>query len=148
MTVQGLALTIGAVAQRAQVPLDTVRYYERRGLLPAPPRSASGYRQYPADTVRRVVFIKRAQALGFTLEEIDSLLALRVTPGRGCATVERRARLAIARLDGQLAELQHMRRALAQLADACRSQHPTNECPLLDAIEPDGREDPDEPTAD
>src|SRR6266851_4535416 len=95
-------LTIGQVARGAGVHLDTVRYYERRGLLPPPPRTAAGYRQYPPDTVRRVAFIKRAQALGFTLEEIDGLLALRVTPGRRCATVERRARGGIAPLDRQL----------------------------------------------
>ena len=141
-------LTIGQVARGARVHLDTVRYYERRGLLPPPPRTAAGYRQYPPDTVRRVAFIKQAQGLGFTLEEIDGLLALRVTPGPGCATVERRARSAIARLDGQLAELNHMRRALARLADACHSQHATNECPLLDAIEPYESDDTDGRSAD
>ena len=129
-------LTIGQVARGARVHLDTVRYYERRGLLPPPPRTAAGYRQFPPDTVRRVAFIKRAQALGFTLEEIDGLLALRVTPGRRCANVARRASGAIARLDRQLAELQRMRGALARLAGACRSRHPTDDCPLLDAIEP------------
>jgi Hg(II)-responsive transcriptional regulator len=141
-------LTIGEVARRARVPLDTVRYYERRGLLPPPPRTPAGYRQYPSDTVRRVAFIKRAQALGFTLDEIDGLLALRVTPGRGCKTVERRARSAITRLDRHLAELHHMRRALARLADACRSKHATDECPLLDAIEPYEGDDADGRAAD
>jgi DNA-binding transcriptional MerR regulator len=129
-------LTIGQVARRARVHLDTLRYYERRGLLPVPPRTAAGYRQYLPETVRRVEFIKRAQALGFTLDEIDGLLTLRVTPGRGCKTVERRARSAIARLDRHLAELHHMRRALARLTDACRAKHATDECPLLEAIEP------------
>lgn len=133
-------LTIGQVARRARVRLDTLRYYERRGLLPPPPRTAAGYRQYAPETVRRVEFIKRAQALGFTLEEIEHLLALRVTPGPGCTTAEHSARSAIARIDHQLADLRRMRRALARLADACQSQHATDECPLLDAIEPDGDE--------
>lgn len=136
-----LMLTIGQVARRARVPLDTVRYYERRGLLPPPPRTPAGYRQYAPDTVRRVEFIKRAQGLGFTLEEIEALLRLRVTPGPGCTVVERSARNAIARLDHQLADLQRMRAALARLADACGSRHPTDQCPLLDAIEPDEGED-------
>ena len=141
-------LTIGQVARRASVQLDTVRYYERRGLLPAPPRTAAGYRQYPPDTVRRVAFIKRAQALGFTLEEICGLLSLRATPGHSCTTVEAQARSAIARLDGQLAQLQRMRLALARLADACHSQHADDECPLLDAIEPQSEEGSDEHSTD
>ncbi len=141
-------LTIGQVARGARVPLDTVRYYERRGLLPLPPRTAAGYRQYPPDTVRRVAFIKRAQAVGFTLEEIDGLLALRIAPGHRCTSVERRARSTMARLDGQLAELQKMRAALARLIDACRAQHPTDECPLLDAIEPHARDETDDRATD
>jgi DNA-binding transcriptional MerR regulator len=136
-------LTIGQLARDAHVPLDTVRYYERRGLLPLPPRTAAGYRQYSVDTVRRVAFIKRAQALGLTLDEIADLLALRVTQGRACSTVEAQARTAIARLDGQLTEIRRMREALARLADACRDQHPTDECPLLDAIEPEARDETD-----
>ena len=130
-----VALTIGAVARRARVPLDTVRYYERRGLLPAPPRSASGYRQYPADAVRRVTFIKRAQALGFTLEEIAELLALRLTPNGGCDAVERQAQAAMVRIDAKLAELTQMRGALARLATTCRSNHPPDECPMLTALD-------------
>ena len=129
------ALTIGAVARRAHVPLDTVRYYERRGLLPSPPRSASGYRQYPAEAVRRVTFIKRAQALGFTLEEIAGLLALRLTPKGGCEAVERQAQTAISRIDAKLAELTRMRGALARLATTCRSNHPPDECPMLAALD-------------
>jgi MerR family transcriptional regulator, copper efflux regulator len=129
------ALTIGTVAQRARVPLDTVRYYERRGLLPVPPRSASGYRQYPADAVRRVMFIKRAQALGFTLEEIAGLLALRHTPSGGCEAVERQAQAAMVRIDAKLSELTQMRGALARLATTCRSNHPPYECPMLAALD-------------
>jgi MerR family transcriptional regulator, copper efflux regulator len=128
-------LTIGAVALRARVALDTVRYYERRGLLPPPPRTAAGYRQYPADTVRRVTFIKRAQALGFTLEEIADLLALRSTAEGGCDAVEHEAQAAIARIDTKVAELSRMRGALARLAATCHSPHLPDECPLLAALD-------------
>lgn len=93
MITETRALTTGALAQRAHVPLDTVRYCERRGRLPEPPWTAAGYRQYPEDTVRWVTFIKRAQAVGFTLEELAELLALRMTSGDGCQTVERQARV-------------------------------------------------------
>jgi DNA-binding transcriptional MerR regulator len=128
-------LTISAVARRARVPLDTVRYYERRGLLPSPPRSAGGYRQYPADTVRRVTFIKRAQALGFRLDEIAGLLALKITAERGCAAVEHQAEAAMSRIDAKLAELNQMRDALGRLVAACRSNHPRDECPMLTALD-------------
>jgi MerR family copper efflux transcriptional regulator len=129
------ALTIGAVAQRARVALDTVRYYERRGLLPPPPRTPAGYRQYPVDTVRRVTFIKRAQALGFTLVEITDLLALRSTADGSCDAVEREAQAAIARIDTKLAELGRMRSALDRLAATCRTAHLPAECPLLAALD-------------
>jgi MerR family copper efflux transcriptional regulator len=135
MTSETQTLTIGAVALQARVPLDTVRYYERRGLLPPPPRTPAGYRQYPIDTVRRVSFIKRAQALGFTLEEIADLLALRSTADGGCDAVEREAQAAIARIDGKLAELGRMRSALARLAATCRTAHLPAECPLLAALD-------------
>ncbi len=134
-------LTISAVARRARVPLDTIRYYERRGLLPAPPRSSGGYRQYPADAVRRVTFIKRAQALGFTLEEIGELLALRVIPDGTCGAVERRARAAMLRIESKLAELTRMRDAISRLATACRSEHPPDECPMLTALDEQADED-------
>jgi DNA-binding transcriptional MerR regulator len=117
------------------VPLDTVRYYERRGLVAPPPRTPAGYRQYPADAVRRVRFIKRAQALGFTLEEIADLLALRVTPEGGCDAVERQAQTTITRLDAKLAELARMRSALARLATECRGPHLPNECPILAVLD-------------
>ena len=129
-------LTIGAVAQRARVALDTVRYYERRGLLTPPPRTAAGYRQYPADAVRRVIFIKRAQALGFTLEEIAELLALRTRADGACDAVEHQAEETIGRIDAKLAELARMRGALVRLATACRSAHLPDECPILAALDP------------
>jgi MerR family copper efflux transcriptional regulator len=151
MMAEALALTIGAVARRARVPLDTVRCYERRGLLPVPPRTAAGYRQYPVDTVRRVTFIKRAQALGFTLEEIAELLALRITaeggPEGGCEAVERQAQAAIGRIDTKLAELTRMRGALARLTTACRGTHLPDECPMLAALDTPSFEDHADDTA-
>ena len=130
-------LTISVVARRARVPLDTIRYYERRGLLPAPPRSPGGYRQYSPDAVRRVTFIKRAQALGFTLEEIAELLALQTTSGSACGAVEGRARAAISRIEAKLDELTRMRDAISRLATACRGDHPADQCPMLSALDHD-----------
>jgi len=91
-----MTMTIGKVASGAGVNLQTVRYYERRGLLPRPPRAASGYRQYDANAVARLRFIKRAQDLGFSLAEIGELLELRIEHGAACAAVEARAREKIA----------------------------------------------------
>ncbi|MDQ3427109.1 MAG: heavy metal-responsive transcriptional regulator [Gemmatimonadota bacterium] len=128
------SLTIGQVAEQSGVTPDTLRYYERRALLPAPVRSPSGYRQYGQESVRRVQFIRRAQTLGFTLEEIADLLALRHSPGPECAAVEADARSAMARIEHKIAQLARMRDALHNLADACQTRAPTAECPILDAL--------------
>ena len=85
--------------------------------------------------MRRVQFIRRAQALGFTLEEIADLLALRVSPALECAAVEADARAAIARIEQKIAQLSRMRDALQHLADACQTRAPTAECPILDALD-------------
>jgi Hg(II)-responsive transcriptional regulator len=129
------SLRIGQLARQAGVHLETVRYYERRGLLSQPPRSRSGYRQYPLETVRRVRFIKRAQSLGFTLEEIEDLLALRVQHRRGCGAVEQEARGVLTRVESRIAELERMRNVLTKLVVACRERRATEECPILDALE-------------
>ena len=85
-------LNIGTLAKQAEVNIQTIRYYERRGLLPEPERTASNYRVYAADTVRRVRFIKRAQDLGFTLSEIKELLDLRASPRSCCEDVRARSK--------------------------------------------------------
>jgi MerR family mercuric resistance operon transcriptional regulator len=85
------SLTVGEVAKQANVCIETLRYYERQGLIAPPPRSVSNYRLYPEETVRRVQFIKRAQELGFSLREIAELLALRATPDTPCADIRTRA---------------------------------------------------------
>lgn len=127
-------LRIGEVAGQARVNVQTLRYYERIGLLPEPRRLASGYRAYPPETVRTVRFVKRAQALGFTLTEIRSLLRL---TGRddGCGESRELADRRIARLDAEIAELQAMRDELRRLASACETPHADAICPLTDAIE-------------
>ena len=130
-------LTVGQLARQAGVNLQTVRYYERRALLAPSSRTASGYRQYPPGAVQRIEFIKRAQALGFTLDEIAHLLALRADTPKQCETVERDASAVVTRIDQKVAELTRMRAALGRLVDACRSRQGTSKCPLLEALAPD-----------
>src|SRR5712692_7713612 len=93
------SLTIGRLAKQAGINLETVRYYERRGLLPKPPRTASGYRLFPADAALRLRFIRRAQELGFSLKEIRDLLALRVSPRTTSAEIRKRTEAKIADIE-------------------------------------------------
>lgn len=129
------SLTIGKVAKLAAVGVETVRFYEREGLIGKPPRRESGYREYPADTVNRVRFIKRAKELGFSLKEIRELLALRLAPGATCGQVRQRAVAKIADIDEKVRTLQRMKRALEKLAAACNGQGTVSECPILDALD-------------
>lgn len=122
------------VAARAGVNPQTLRYYERRGLLPTPPRTPAGYRAYPAGTVRVIRFVKRAQELGFSLDEINRLLHLAHNGPAACHTVRALAQTKVAELDAKIADLRRMRRSLARLTDTCAQAHPDTECPLLDAI--------------
>ncbi len=128
------SLTIGQLARRAGVGVETVRYYERRGLLPEPPRRESGYREFSPEAATRLRFIKRAQELGFSLREIKELLALRVTPGCNCERVLERTNDKIADIERRLRSLRGMRRALTKLADACRRRGTTRACPILEAL--------------
>jgi Hg(II)-responsive transcriptional regulator len=133
------ALKIGEVAARASVNVQTLRYYERRGLLPRPPRSESNYRLYSDDTVRRVRFVKRAQELGFSLGEIRGLLDLRVGPRATCADVRRRTQAKIAEIEEKIWTLRSMKRVLDSLAATCSGRGPVAECPILDSLD----EEPD-----
>jgi len=128
-------LTIGRVAHSAGLAIDTVRYYEREGLLEKPVRSAAGYRHYRPDVIARLRFIRQAKDLGFSLAEIKELLALRVTPGKSCADVKARAEAKIADVEQRIAQLGRMKRALAKLATACSGRGPTSDCPILEAME-------------
>jgi Hg(II)-responsive transcriptional regulator len=128
-------LTISQLATRAGVNVETVRYYERRGLLPEPPRRASGYRQYSPADVAYLQFIQRAQRLGFSLKEIAELLALRVNSTTSCGDVKARAERKLADVEGKLQALERIQGTLQQLIDSCRGQGPTSACPILEALE-------------
>jgi MerR family transcriptional regulator, copper efflux regulator len=128
-------MLIGQVAAAAAVNVQTLRYYERVGLVPRPARRASGYRTYPPDTVRRVRFIKRAQDLGFTLGEIGDLLALRRQSVTACERAQARAAATLDRIAEKIQDLERMRTGLATYVNACRRSRPLVECPLLRALD-------------
>ena len=133
-----MALTIGQVAAAADVNIQTIRYYERRGLFAAPRRTPSGYRQYVQDAVSRLRFIKHAQELGFSLKEIQELLGLRVRHGAACDAVERKTRQKTELVQQRIRDLQRMKRTLERLAAACAARRPTDDCPILEALEDHG----------
>lgn len=128
------SLTIGTVAKRAGVPIDTIRYYEREGLLPEPLRRASGYRSYGEGTVAQLRFIRRAKALGFTLEEIRDLLALSADRQRGVKAVKQRAEERLAAIETRIAELQRVRDGLVELVASCPGHGAPEQCPILRAL--------------
>lgn len=128
-------LTIGAVARRAGVGVETVRFYERRGLIAEPARKASGYRQYDETVVDRLRFIRRAKELGFTLKEIKELLSLRLDPSASCADVKSRADQKIADIETKIHTLQRMKRALLKLSKSCNGRGTSVECPILEALD-------------
>jgi DNA-binding transcriptional MerR regulator len=117
-----------------------VRFYERRGLLPPPPRTRGGQRAYPAEALERVRFVRRAQALGFSLAEVKELLDLRSPGGGGrCADVRRRARAKLADVVAKLRDLQEVRRELRRLIDACPGRGGVEDCPILIGLDGVGR---------
>jgi Hg(II)-responsive transcriptional regulator len=128
-------LMTGELAKRAGVNVETLRFYERKGLLPAPTRRASGYREYPPGDVRRIRFIKRAQELGFSLGEIRDLLALRSRRGATAAEVQSRAEAKLADIRRKIADLRAIEVALEKLTDACPGEGPLDECPILQHLD-------------
>jgi len=129
------SLTTGKLARRAGVNIETVRYYERQGLIPKPPRRESGYRLYPPDMVKRIQFIKHAQELGFSLKEISELLSLKLDPETPCHEVRKRAEAKITDIEEKIKTLQKMKKALSRLTKACSGRGPVSECPILEALE-------------
>lgn len=134
-------MRIGAVAGQAGVNIQTLRYYERRGLLETPERTPSGYREYPSGTVRLVRFIKRAQGLGFTLDEVAELLLLRERRAGERSRVLAVARVKLDDIDQKIRRLQSMKRALGSLVQSCACKGSSLHCPILEALDDDGSSD-------
>ncbi len=124
-------LTIGRLAQAAGVGVETVRYYQRIGLVKKPPKPLQGVRRYPPDTAHRIRFIKRAQQLGFSLQEIAQLLEL----GEGrCEDVRRQAETRLAQIEAQIRDLQAMRKVLRRMVDDCRRHARPGHCPIVQSL--------------
>jgi len=128
-------LTIGKIASAAGVGVETVRFYERRGLLPPPDRNASGYRLYDWEAVSRLHFIARAKTLGFTLNEVRELLTLRAGPEACCDDVRSRAADKIADIEERVEQLLAMKRDLSALVTQCDETAASTSCPILSALE-------------
>jgi Hg(II)-responsive transcriptional regulator len=124
----------GELAAEAGVNVETLRYYERRGILAKPKRLPSGYREYPPDAVRLLRFVKRAQGLGFTLHEIEELLRLRESKRASCANVKAAAEMKIVDIEAKIASLRSMKRALGVLVEACGSRKALT-CPILESLD-------------
>jgi Hg(II)-responsive transcriptional regulator len=133
------ALRTGDLARLAKVNVETLRFYERQGLLPVPPRRASGYREYPPEAVELVRFIRRAQELGFTLREIKELLTLREVPRATCGDVVVLARRKVAEIDTKINDLSAMRAALTQLLQGCSGKAPIAQCPIIESLAGKGK---------
>ncbi|MET1025385.1 MAG: MerR family transcriptional regulator [Pseudoxanthomonas sp.] len=126
-------MNIGQLARQTQVPIDTIRYYERQRLLPEPPRSTGGYRRYAEDDVARLNFIRRAKGLGFTLEEIGELLT--ISAGRGdMAAVKEAASRKLSQVEQRIDELARVRNALKVMVDACPGHGTLRDCPIVSAL--------------
>lgn len=143
-------LTIGQVARRAGLGVETVRFYEREGLLDKPARKQSGYRQYAEDAVRVLRFIQRAKRLGFTLKEIKGLLELQNDRTATRADVKQRAEGKLADIQARIDSLERMKTVLLLLSEACDGIGPLAGCPILDALTKpdDDAGDPEDPSGD
>lgn len=130
-------LKIGQVARAAGLTVETVRYYEKRGLLSRVKRRRSGYREFDAESMRRLRFIQRAKDLGFTLREIGDLLALRVGRTTSCTDVRERALAKMVDIEVRVVELRRVHAALGRLAASCGDGAPGGACPFLDALAQD-----------
>jgi MerR family mercuric resistance operon transcriptional regulator len=129
-------LTIGRLAKAAGVGVETIRFYEREGLIKKPAHQAGeGYRKYAPETVQRLGFIRRAKDLGFSLKEIRELLNLRASSKGKCASVKTKAQNKIADVERKIADLVAIKTALEALVSTCASEAPTSLCPILDALE-------------
>lgn len=132
-------LTIGQLAKAAGVNVETIRYYERRVLIVQPTKPVQGYRTYPQATLARILFIKRAQELGFTLDEIANLLTLGESP---CGEVQGMAAQKLASVRAKLADLRRLEIVLNELLNQCATNPDQTHCPIIESLQPDDNKDP------
>lgn len=128
-------LSIGEVARQGGVTVETLRYYEREGLIATPDRGANGYRRYSSDAIKRIQFIKRAQEVGFTHKDIRELLSLRADPQASCCDVRGRAMEKVREMEAKILVLRRMKAVLSKWIEECPSHGPVDECPIIDALE-------------
>lgn len=129
-------MTIGRVATKAGVGVETIRFYERRGLIQQPKKpDGAGFRSYPDEVVAQIRFIQRAKQIGFSLSEIGELLSLKADPSSDCGDIRERAAAKLDEVDGKIASLKRMRKALEEMIAACPASGALRACSILDALE-------------
>lgn len=129
------ALSIGQVAKRCGLTVETIRFYEKLGLILEPQRTESGYRQYPEDAVARLQFIQRSKELGFSLKEIEELLLLKESPDTSSHDIKSHAEAKIQDINQKIYDLEQMKTSLARLTRSCQGKGPAQECEILAALE-------------
>ena len=128
-------LSIGDVATKSGVRVETVRYYEREGLIPKAIRAHNGYRRFVPEAVTHIRLIQSAQSLGFTLQEVGELLSLKANATNSCRSVRETARTRLTDIEQKIAVLTRMRDALLPLVEACKEEKPIADCPILNALD-------------
>ena len=128
-------LTIGQVARQTGIGIETIRFYERKGLIDEPPRRESGYRQYSDDVIRQLTFIQQAKTLGFSLNEIHELLSLRSRPGVSSREIKQMAETKLVDIEQKIKMLKRIQKTLKSLVDQCPGVGPTDECPIIEALD-------------
>lgn len=127
--------SIGQVAKRAGLGIETIRFYERKGLIKDPPRRPSGYREYSENVISKLIFIQRAKELGFSLKEISELLSLKLDSKTTCKSVKKKTEEKLSDIDRKIKALQRIKKALQKLSQACSGSGQSTDCPILDALE-------------
>lgn len=125
-------LTIGRVAELSNVGVETIRYYEREGILQQPQRIDGSIRRYPKETIHRLHFIRRAQELGFSLLEITELLSIRATGKGSCSKVADKTEKKLAQIEEKIADLRRLKSALLKVKECCGQQAASDKCPVLE----------------
>ncbi|MBE9516508.1 MAG: MerR family DNA-binding transcriptional regulator [Proteobacteria bacterium] len=133
------SLTIGQVARQADISVETIRFYEQKGLIPKADRTESGYRQYQTATINLLKFIQRAKGVGFTLNDISDLLTLRADPDSCCADIMVRAKIKLEEIDNKIIELTRIRDSLQDMTSNCNGNDDVSDCPIIESFENTGQ---------